>query len=404
MEFRELSEEEFRVFAKNHKLASFVQTPEMGRYQASHKKDVYYVGMVEQGKILCATMMFASGNFLGRKTFYAPNGYLIDYEDQALLAAFTKEMKHFVRKHGGFYLRIDPYYPLVERDINGDVVPGGYDHRSTIAYLQACGYHYLGTSSQVKYMFVLPLQDQEKEQIFRVFKPNTRNLIRKAMRPGIVVRALKRDELSIFKALTSVTGERRQFSDKPLSYYEEMYDLFVPRGELTFVIAELHTKTYIDDLEKELQEERMRFPKLSVKNESKRTEAESRIQLLERRIEEVKTLALQKVDPIVLSGGMFFLYGNEVLYLFSGNYKEYMHFAAQYRIQWEMIQYAIDHHYERYNFYGILSYQKDSPEYGVYEFKKGFHGHVVELIGEFELPTHPFYYLRKFLKKWIKKS
>ena len=57
-----------------------------------------------------------------------------------------------------------------------------------------------------------------------------------------------------------------------------------------------------------------------------------------------------------------------------------------------MIQYALKNNYKRYNFYGILSPTKQDS---VYQFKKGFQGTVVELIGTFELPTHFFYYARK---------
>ena len=71
-----------------------------------------------------------------------------------------------------------------------------------------------------------------------------------------------------------------------------------------------------------------------------------------------------------------------------------MKYNAQYLIQWEMIQYAIKNKYERYNFYGIEG--KFDDENGVYGFKKGFDGEVVEFIGEFDLVVNKgYYYLYK---------
>lgn len=102
---------------------------------------------------------------------------------------------------------------------------------------------------------------------------------------------------------------------------------------------------------------------------------------------------------------MFMLYGDEVVYLFSGSDEKYMkEFNAQYAIQWHMIKYAAEHEYKIYNFYGIHGLpDKSDPDYGIYDFKKGFgadYGRIVELLGTFELPVNkPFYYLHQLLSK-----
>ena len=78
--------------------------------------------------------------------------------------------------------------------------------------------------------------------------------------------------------------------------------------------------------------------------------------------------------------------------------KEY---NAQYAIQWYMIKYAIKNNFKRYNFYGIQGLpDPNKPGYGIYKFKKGFGGHVVELIGAYELPLNRFFYnTHKILSK-----
>ncbi|MBS7021493.1 MAG: peptidoglycan bridge formation glycyltransferase FemA/FemB family protein, partial [Firmicutes bacterium] len=111
---------------------------------------------------------------------------------------------------------------------------------------------------------------------------------------------------------------------------------------------------------------------------------------------------------IDLSAAMFMMTGDEVIYLFSGNYDEYMKFNAQYAIQWDMICYANAHGFKKYNFYGISgNFDKKDPEYGVYEFKRGFSGYVEELIGEFEIPvkkqTYALFSIINNTKQFIKK-
>ena len=109
--------------------------------------------------------------------------------------------------------------------------------------------------------------------------------------------------------------------------------------------------------------------------------------------------------PIPLSAAMFMLYGDEVVYLFSGSDEKYMKdYNAQYELQWYMIKYAVEHKFKRYNFYGIHGLPKDGQTDGVYEFKKGFGGQVIEMAGTYELPIdHKFYQAKKLLKK-IKKQ
>ena len=59
---------------------------------------------------------------------------------------------------------------------------------------------------------------------------------------------------------------------------------------------------------------------------------------------------------------------------------------------------TIKNNYKRYNFYGITEFtNKSHKDYGVYDFKRGFNGKVVELIGGFELPITKHYQLHKLL-------
>ena len=45
-------------------------------------------------------MMMENGNFFGKKMFYAPHGFLIDYENKELLEQFTKEIGILSTYHG----------------------------------------------------------------------------------------------------------------------------------------------------------------------------------------------------------------------------------------------------------------------------------------------------------------
>ena len=138
----------------------------------------------------------------------------------------------------------------------------------------------------------------------------------------------------------------------------------------------------------------------SSSNKKKKETMRKDITAIKQKMEEVQALKDEHGDFVILSGAMFILYGDEIVYLFSGSYDEYMKYCGQYRLQWEMIKYAADHGYQRYNFYGIKDvFDKNGKDYGVYEFKKGFNGYVEELLGAFELGTNKTYTIYQLLKK-----
>ena len=99
------------------------------------------------------------------------------------------------------------------------------------------------------------------------------------------------------------------------------------------------------------------------------------------------------------------LYGSEVVYLFGASYKPFMRYNSQYLLQYEMIQYAIDHGYQRFNFYGIDgNFNEDSPNFGLFDFKRGFGAEVHELIGEFDLViSKPKFHLYQMAFATLKK-
>ena len=99
------------------------------------------------------------------------------------------------------------------------------------------------------------------------------------------------------------------------------------------------------------------------------------------------------------------IYNKEILSLFGRCYDKYKEFLSFYTIHWELIKYAINNGYTKYNFYGISGDFKDKSDelYGLYDFKRGFGGNVEEYIGEFDLVINKFmYFLYKYGFKFYK--
>ena len=409
MEFTELTEQEFTKFAENHPQFSFFQTKEIAELRERKGWQKHYVGVKDGKKILAGAMMVSKVMRFGKKIFYSPRGPLIDYDDPEIVKFFFKNLKKYLKTRGAYVFRFDPYFELQDRDIDGNVVKDGENHEQAIKNLTSLKIKIDPHPEQLKWMFALDLKTtsgkrKSRDEIKKDFRPNTRNLINKTLKTGIKVRELKKEELGDFKAMCTATAERKGFTkdDKSLKYYQDMYDLF--GKNVKFEVAELDLGDYEKRLssQQKIAEKMLKeYEKDPEKNQGRIKEAKVTIESLQKQQEKAEKIRKEDGDKIQLSCGMFLLPGKkEIIYLISGNSEKYMFFDAQYLIQWEIINLAVKNRYDRYNFYGISGiFDKSHPTYGMYEFKKGFGGHVLELIGGFEMPVSGFYYFHKLLAK-----
>ena len=258
---------------------------------------------------------------------------------------------------------------------------------------------------QVGWMYVLDIFGKSEDEVLKNMKPNTRNTIRKTLKNGIEIVELTKEELPMFHKIMVETGKRKGFHVRSLKYFEDMYDLFYPRGEIKYLLTKLDLVKHIERLEKDKEKEETEKEALGPAkyNDGKRKAHDMAIAGIEKRIKQAEDIRAKDGDVINLSASMFMLTDPEVIYLSSGNYEEYMFYNSQYLIQWEMIKYGIEHGFKRYNFYGITgNFDKNDKDYGIYEFKTGFNGYVEELIGEYVYPTSFVYYLMQLIHK-IKK-
>ena len=400
MIFRNLSDQEFKGFIDSHELKSFYQTKEMDLYSNLNGSISYYVGIEKDNKIVAATRLVSKKNRLGFNHFYSPRGLVLDYNDEELLKFFVKELKKFIKKKCGYVLHIDPLVIHKSRDINGDIT-NELDNTNIVDDLLNLGFKHNGftkgydLSSLGRWYFVLNLENKTIDDISKDMKANHRNIIRKAQKYGVEVKQISYDDLDTFKYITENTSNRVGFKDKSLLYYQTMYKAF--KDDIKFMIAYLNIEKYKEKLNEELEENNLKYEKITDKEKSSAKELKITIDGIKKRLDECKKY---KEKNIPISCAMYMLYGDEVSYLFSGSLSEYKNLYAQYLIQWHMINYAIDNKYKIYNFYGISGiFDKKDKDYGVYEFKKGFGGEVVEFIGDFYLPTSIFYYINKIIRR-----
>ena len=412
MKLKELNEKEFKKIADKSDQISFHQTSSWAKLKKENGWIPYYLGLEnDKGKIVCASLLLAKElPIIKKKMFYSPRGFLIDYNNKELLAEWTKEIKKYCKKEKAIFVKIDPYVEYQERDNNGNVVEEGKNNKESHNNLIDLGYKHFGFNTyqdtlQPRWIHVIETKGKTQDEVDKDMESKTRQILRKNERSGITVREIKKDELKIFKEIMQKTSDRREFVDRPFSYYEAMWDnlhddgiLKILIGEIDFNIFEKNTKEELDEHKKNLEDRIYKHDNNLLKMNEKKYESsnkqdEEQIERLNKDLEKIKEYKKEFGDKKVLGGILFLIYGNEVLSLLGGTLDDVMQFKSAYTIHYAGVKMAVENKYDRYNFYGITGdFSKGNPLYGLYLFKKSFGGHVVELLGEYDLVLSPFWY------------
>ena len=430
MKLEIISEEEFKEYADKSEQITFHQTVQWANLKKVNNWHSYYIGLRNGKEIMAASLILSKElPLIKKKMFYAPRGFLIDYHNKRLLEEFTKQIKEFAKEKKAIFIKIDPYVPYKEHNNDGQLVENGFDNSECVENLKSLGYKHFGfnlmqDTLQPRWMHIIETKGKSLDEVMQGMESKTRQILRKNEKSGITTREISRDELGIFKDIMQHTSDRREFVDRPLSYYEAMWDNLHDSGILKIFISEIDFDIYKENTKKELEEVKKELESRTYKKENNILKMNDKkyAQANKRDEEEIKRLGLQleKIQEYkkeygsksVLGGILFLVYGNEVLSLHGGSLANLMQFQSAYSTHFEGIKYAVLNNYERYNFYGITGdFRKENPLYGLYLFKKSFGGVVVELIGEFDLVTSPFWYktynlafkayhsLKNFMKK-----
>ena len=412
-----LTDKEFNEFAKGHPQSSFFQSSYWGDLKEHNGWRKHLVGIKQSGNIVAATLLLSKViPVLKKNMFYAPRGFLLNYEDSEQIKLFCEEIKKYVKEQRGIFIKINPLIPFRERDVDGNIIDSLKNNKKIVDTLNELGYQHIGFDEAIpnlepRFISVLEIENKTTDELLKDMRATTRWSIKNSYKNSLRVIEAKKSDLPKFKELMKHTSERRGFIDRPLSYYENMYDAFHKSENIKILLVELdcngQINKYKEDIEN-IQQRLKQAEKSKKKKEGQIKELTSEINSIEKKLEEVKKQKKEYGSKVIVAGGLYMLFGQQIVYLFGASLKPFMKYNSQYLLQWEMIQYAVDHHYQNFNFYGIEpAFHRDHPMYGLFDFKRGFNAKPVELIGEFNCVVDPKGYKRYnfMLKvyKWLRK-
>ena len=410
MEFCVLTADEYREFLKGNPQTSFMQTVELSELKKENGSKIHFVGVKENGVIIAGSMILEDKSILNQKQFYAPRGLIVDYHNKELLGFFTKELKKYIKKHGGFILTIDPNVLYRIRTPEGEIMEDDKPNDEAVNNLLDLGFKHYGfniylDALQVRWCCRFEL-DEDYEAKKAKFSKQTRKNINSCIKKGLMVKEGTIDDLQVMAEIFETTSKRRNFFYRSLEYYQKMYKHM--KDLMTIYVAYLdpdiyyeHTQGLLDNAKKNYESVLQKLEKLTAGERllNQKEEAERQVAKYEKELEKAEQFKKENPDGKAIGCLLSLRSGDEYLTLSSGVLMEYRQFTPKYLMYEHHIKEAYKEGFKYCNFYGITGdFNPENEYYGIYEFKKGFKPNVTEYIGQFELKITPFYDVYKLLK------
>ncbi len=390
-----ISKEEFTSFANTVSHRSFIQSAEMADLLVERGNTVQFIAWKQDDKVQVAAILY-SLPMTGGLHMEINSGPL--HQEEAMLEPFYAALKDYAKANGAMELVIKPYDTYQTFDSDG--TPTSEEQTHFMETLKKLGYQHDGLTTgypggEGDWHYVKDMEGITEKNLHKSFSKKGKPLVKKAKSFGIELKRLNRDELQLFKDITSSTSDRRDYLDKTLDYYQTFYDSFGDKAD--FMIATLNFHNYYTNLEKDQDKLAQKIEKLqndlevnphSEKKQNQLREFSSQFETFEVRKKEAKEYIEKYGDQdVILAGSLFVYMPQESTYLFSGSYTEFNKFYAPAVLQEYMMLETIKRGIPRYNFLGIQGIFDGSD--GVLRFKQNFNGYIVRKMGTFRYYPNP---------------
>lgn len=402
MSLQELTLDQYQEFLDSQQGYSFLQTREMATLLTKRGMTVRPMALIKDDQVMVAGILY-SLPMTGGLHMEINSGPVI--ANEAYLSEFYQLLQDFAKKNGALQLIIKPHQTYQTFDGQGQ--PSSPKKTELISQLTSLGFQFDGLQNgypggEPDWHYVKDLTGLTQDNLIASFSKKGKPLVKKTNSFGIQIQALKREELERFSKITAATSDRREYQDKPLSYYQDFYDSFGDKAE--FLMASINFQDYHDNLllgqtrlkEKlaQIQADLDKIPN-SRKKQNEHREISSQIETFETRLTEAKDwMTTYGTEDIDLAASLFIYTPEELVYLFSGSLTEFNKFYAPVALQEYAMRKALDLKIPFYNFLGIQGIFDGSD--GVLRFKQNFNGYIVRKMGTFRYYPNPLKF--KFLQ------
>jgi alanine adding enzyme len=395
-----LSDAEFETFSLTHPQNNFIQSADFVRFQRARGQVVELFGVRRDGELVAAGKLNYTTNRWGYKVCECAKGPLMDYTDPALVRDVVGLLKERAAYRKAAELRISPNLPYIARDEDGAEHPEVTDNRPLVAELARLGFEHQGSEMDfvnVNWMFIKKLEGiKDSEELIMSTSYRTRKAIRKAEKNGVFLEQATLDTLDDFYDALSTAGDEKGFVYREREYYEQLLRTTSP--EFTkLMMAKIDIPAYRKSITERLEAESAAAAELrreveetgSKKKANRLKVVQDLADSYERSLKDIERFP-DSVGVATVAAIHFVCFGDEVVCVIGGTVQDYIYFNGATSLYWGMMLHGLEKGFARYNFYGTFGIEgQDEEGHGGYQFKKGFGGEVVQLVGDFVMPVRP---------------
>jgi alanine adding enzyme len=400
LEFGILSDSEFEAFAVKHPQNSFLQSVDFARFQRARGQQVELFGIRRGGELVAAGKLNYTTTRLGYTVCECAKGPLMDYADLELVHDVVGLLRRRAAERKAAELRISPNLKYIARDEDGAEHPEVEDNRPLVARLSGLGFQHQGLDMNfvnVNWMFIKSLEGiTDAEELIMGTSYRTRKAIRKAEKNGVFLEQATLETLDEFYGALSKAGDEKGFIYRERAYYEHLLRTTSP--EFTkLMMAKIDIPAYRKSITERMAAESATAAELrreveetgSKKKANRLKVVQDLVDSYQRSLKDIERFP-DTVGVATVAAIHFVCYGDEVVCVIGGTVQDYIYFNGATSLYWGMMLHALEKGYPRYNFYGTFGISgQDEEGHGGYEFKKGFGGEVVQLVGDFVMPVRP---------------
>ena len=303
-------------------------------------KPDYYIKEDSSGKPEAAALILSREQQIIKfgpivKVLYIPHGPLLDWNNSDIVKMTLEYLKKYSKDQNAAYIKVDPQLIMSEGIDENDVKSVG--NNSVVQELfEKSGWEYSKQQIQFKNTFWVDLSHSEDKLLARM-KQKTRYNIRLAEKKGVVVKQGTINDLDLLYEMYAKTSLRDGFIIRPKEYYLNLWRTFIKAGMAIPLIAEVEN------------------------------------------------------EPV---GALLLFHFNQKSYYLYGMSRDiHREKMPNYLLQWEAIMLSKSLGCNIYDLWGAPDVFNPSDRmWGVYKFKEGLGGKVVQTLGAYDYRTSKLAY------------
>lgn len=265
---------------------------------------------------------------------YVSKGPILNYADTALAGQVLADLETYARQTQALFIKIDPDVPCAFGEPGSDqaIEPVG---QTTLDVLAQRGWRFSPEQIQFRNTIVINLTTSP-EALLEAMKSKWRYNIRLAERKGVTVRAGSND-IPLFYRMYAETAARDGFLIRPEAYYGDVWQQFLSTGQAEMLLA--------------------------------------------------------SVEGEVVAGLILFIFGPVAWYMYGASTGQHREAMSNHLLQWAAINHAKERGCLSYDMWGAPDVFDEADRlWGVYRFKTGFGGQVMQGLGAFDYPVKRLLY------------